>query len=77
MPPYLPDVLPTRKELALYYDAISRLDGYVGRVRAELGDAGFDAGYAEGVALTLDQAVATALAVEHPDLAADSLRFSS
>ncbi len=46
------------------------------RVRAELGDADFDAAYAEGSGLTLDQAVATALAVEHPDLAADSLRFS-
>ena len=46
------------------------------RVRTELGDAGFDAAYAEGSALTLDQAVATALAVEHPDLAPDSLRFS-
>jgi predicted ATPase/class 3 adenylate cyclase len=46
------------------------------QVRAELGDAGFDAAYAEGNALTLDKAVTTALAVEHPDLAAGSLRFS-
>jgi arylsulfatase A-like enzyme len=36
VPPYLPDVPETHKELALYYDAISRLDGYVGQVRAEL-----------------------------------------
>jgi len=46
------------------------------KIRAALGDAAFDAAYAEGTTLTLDQAVAQALAVEHPDLAADSLRFS-
>jgi predicted ATPase/class 3 adenylate cyclase len=46
------------------------------KVRAELGDADFDAAYAEGSRLTLDQAVATVGAIEHPDLAADSLRFS-
>jgi tetratricopeptide (TPR) repeat protein len=46
------------------------------RVRAGLGDPDFDAAYAEGSGLTLEQAVATALAVEHPDLAAGSLRFS-
>jgi arylsulfatase A-like enzyme len=36
VPPYLPDVAPTREELALYYDEITRLDGYVGQVVAEL-----------------------------------------
>jgi len=36
VPPYLPDVPETRKELALYYDEISRLDGVVGEVLAEL-----------------------------------------
>lgn len=36
VPPFLPDVEPTRKDLALYYDEISRLDGYVGKVLAEL-----------------------------------------
>src|SRR5687767_12500195 len=36
VPPYLPDVLETRKDLALYYDEIARLDGYVGKVLAEL-----------------------------------------
>jgi predicted ATPase/class 3 adenylate cyclase len=44
-------------------------------VRAALGDAGFDAAYAEGSKLTIDEAAATALAVEHPDLALGSLRF--
>ena len=44
-------------------------------VRAELGDTTFDVAYAEGSRLSLDDAVALALAVEHPDLAADSLRF--
>lgn len=38
------------------------------RVRAALGDAAFDAAYADGGALSLDEAVALALAVEHPDL---------
>ncbi len=36
VPPYLPDVPETRKDLALYYDEIERLDGYVGQVLAEL-----------------------------------------
>lgn len=30
VPPFLPDGLPTRQELASYYDEISRLDSYVG-----------------------------------------------
>jgi hypothetical protein len=46
-------------------------------LRAVLGDAGFDAAYADGARLTLDQAAAIALAVEHPDLAADSTRFGA
>jgi hypothetical protein len=46
------------------------------RVRGELGDRAFDAAYAEGGALNLDQACSAALAVEHPDMAPDSLRFS-
>ena len=36
VPPYLPDVPETRKDLALYYDEITRLDEHVGRVLAEL-----------------------------------------
>jgi N-sulfoglucosamine sulfohydrolase len=36
VPPYLPDVLEVRKDLALYYDEISRLDDHVGKVMAEL-----------------------------------------
>ena len=36
VPPFLPDVGETRSELALYYQRISRLDDYVGRVLAEL-----------------------------------------
>jgi predicted ATPase/class 3 adenylate cyclase len=45
-------------------------------VRAALGDVVFDAAYAEGGTLSLDDAVAVALTVEHPDLAVDSDRFS-
>ena len=45
-------------------------------MRAGLGDAVFDAAYAEGSALTVEQAAAVALAVEHPDLAAGSKRFT-
>jgi len=45
-------------------------------VRTALGDAVFDGAYAEGGALTLEEAVAVALAVEHPDLVAGSVRFS-
>lgn len=36
VPPYLPDVPEVRRDLALYYDEIARLDGYVCRVVAEL-----------------------------------------
>lgn len=36
VPPYLPDVAETRADLAMYYDEISRLDGDVGEVLAEL-----------------------------------------
>ncbi len=46
------------------------------RLRGVLGDVAFDAAYAAGAALTLEEAAELALAVEHPDLAADSARFS-
>lgn len=36
VPPYLPDVPETRKDLGMYYDEVTRLDGYVGRVLDEL-----------------------------------------
>ena len=36
VPPYLPDVPPTRKDLAMYYDEVGRLDAHVGKVLAEL-----------------------------------------
>lgn len=36
IPPYLPDTPELRKELALYYDEITRLDQYVGEVLDEL-----------------------------------------
>lgn len=36
VPPYLPDVPEVRKDLALYYDEIGRLDRFVGEVMAEL-----------------------------------------
>ena len=42
VPPYLPDVPDTRKDLALYYDEVSRLDSYVGKVMAELRKQGVD-----------------------------------
>jgi predicted ATPase/class 3 adenylate cyclase len=45
-------------------------------VRSVLGDAGFDAAYAEGAAAGLDRIVASALAVEHPDLEHGSIRFA-
>jgi hypothetical protein len=45
-------------------------------VRSALGDVAFDAAYAEGAAAGFDRAVATALAVEHPDLEYGSVRFA-
>jgi N-sulfoglucosamine sulfohydrolase len=36
VPPYLPDNDSTRKDLALYYDEISRMDSYIGKVMKEL-----------------------------------------
>ena len=47
------------------------------QLRAVLGDAAFDDAYGEGAELGLDEAAALALDVEHPDLAADSTRFST
>jgi predicted ATPase len=44
-------------------------------VREEIGDVAFDQAYALGAVLSLPAAAATALAVEHPDLAAGSARF--
>ena len=45
-------------------------------LRAALGDAAFDAAYADGVDLGFDRIVAMALAVEHPDLADGAARFA-
>ncbi len=42
VPPFLPDADSTRKDLALYYDEISRLDSYLGKVMAELKVQGVD-----------------------------------
>ncbi|OQB85127.1 MAG: Arylsulfatase [Planctomycetes bacterium ADurb.Bin126] len=36
VPPYLPAVAPTRKDLAMYYDEAARLDSYVAKVLDEL-----------------------------------------
>jgi predicted ATPase len=46
------------------------------QLRVALGDVAFDEAYTEGAGLTLEEAAAVALAVEHPDLAANSPRFS-
>ncbi len=40
VPPFLPDEPEVRDDLALYYDEISRLDGFVGQVREELAQQG-------------------------------------
>jgi arylsulfatase A-like enzyme len=42
VPPYLPDADSTRKDLALYYDEISRLDSYLGKVMQVLKKQGVD-----------------------------------
>jgi predicted ATPase/class 3 adenylate cyclase len=47
------------------------------RLRRVLGDSVFDAAYAEGAELDLEEAAAVALRVEHPDLAAGSVRFAT
>jgi hypothetical protein len=45
-------------------------------LRSALGDATFDAAYADGVDLGFDRIVAMALAVEHPDLQDGATRFA-
>ena len=40
VPPFLPDVAEVRKDFALYYDEIARLDDYVGKVLEELDNQG-------------------------------------
>jgi arylsulfatase A-like enzyme len=42
VPPFLPDVEETRRDLALYYDEIARLDDYLGKVMEELRVQGVD-----------------------------------
>jgi len=42
VPPYLPDIPEVREELALYYDEITRLDGYVGDVLKEIKSQGIE-----------------------------------
>ncbi|MEX0988201.1 MAG: sulfatase [Bacteroidales bacterium] len=42
VPPFLPDNDSTRKDLAMYYDEISRLDDYLGQVMNELKRQGVD-----------------------------------
>jgi predicted ATPase/class 3 adenylate cyclase len=46
------------------------------RIREALGDRVFDEVYADGAALTLDEAVTVALSVDHPDMAVGSARFA-
>ncbi|BBH64902.1 hypothetical protein ACTI_15870 [Actinoplanes sp. OR16] len=46
-------------------------------LRAALGDAAFDAAYADGAGLGFDRIVALALAVEHPDLEDGAVRFAN
>jgi predicted ATPase/class 3 adenylate cyclase len=45
-------------------------------LRQQLGDAAFDAAYADGAEIGFSRAVAMALAVEHPDLEHGSARFA-
>ncbi len=45
-------------------------------LRSSLGDATFDAAYADGVGIGFDRTVAMALAVEHPDLEDGAARFA-
>jgi hypothetical protein len=45
-------------------------------LRSALGDATFDAAYADGVGLGFDRIVAMALAVEHPDLEDGAARLA-
>ncbi|MEU0560689.1 adenylate/guanylate cyclase domain-containing protein [Dactylosporangium sp. NPDC006015] len=46
-------------------------------LRTAMGDADFDEAYAAGGALSLEESVALALTIEHPDLVAGSIRFSA
>ncbi|WP_433083020.1 adenylate/guanylate cyclase domain-containing protein [Dactylosporangium sp. CA-052675] len=47
------------------------------QLRRSMGDAAFDTAYAAGGALSLEESVALALTIEHPDLMAGSIRFST
>jgi predicted ATPase len=46
-------------------------------LRAAMGDTDFDVAYAAGGTLSLEESVAMALTIEHPDLVAGSIRFSA
>lgn len=47
------------------------------RLRETLGDVAFDAAYAEGTGLSLEEAAGLALDVQHPDLVDGSVRFAA
>lgn len=36
VPPFLPDIPETRRDLAMYYDEVTRMDGFIGQVLEEL-----------------------------------------
>ncbi len=57
--------------------AACRWTAELAAVRESAGDGPFDAAYVDGAALDIEGAVALATAVEHPDLAADSTRFTA
>jgi arylsulfatase A-like enzyme len=42
VPPFLPDVPETRRDLAMYYDEITRMDGFIGQVLEELARQGIE-----------------------------------
>jgi len=46
-------------------------------VRTSVGDAVFDSAYGEGAAMSLTEATAAALAVEHPDMLQTLARMAS
>ena len=50
--------------------------GQQAALRRRVGDAAFDAAYADGAEIGFDRAVAMALAIEHPDLEHGSARFA-
>ena len=73
VPPFLPDVSATRRDLGMYYDEITRMDGYIGQVLDELNRQGVAANTSSSSCRTMAD---RSLGVRRHSMTAGSRRHS-